>query len=80
MRVQPAIVAVIIPGVCLTDRASAAATCPFGHYLTFLKPQAPASCMRLLDSSYLAALQWYRPIQRILKPSTGTVNSLTVYL
>jgi hypothetical protein len=34
----------------LTDRASAAATWPLGHYLTFLRPKAPASCMRLLGS------------------------------
>ena len=35
----------------LTDRASAAATCPFRHYLAFLRPKAPASCMRLLGGS-----------------------------
>src|SRR3954469_2179229 len=34
--------------VGLTDRASAAGDCPLGHYLTFLEPEAPASCMRLL--------------------------------
>ena len=38
-------------GVHLTDRASAAATCPFGHYLTFLSPDAPVSCMRLLGGA-----------------------------
>ena len=44
----------------LTDRASAAATSPLGHYSTFLKTEAPASCMRLLgcafSGAYLAGL------------------------
>jgi hypothetical protein len=31
----------------LTDRASAAATCPPVDYLTFLRIEAPVSCMRL---------------------------------
>jgi hypothetical protein len=38
----------------LTDRASAA-TCPFGHYLTFLRTEASASCMGLLGSKGGAA-------------------------
>jgi hypothetical protein len=37
---------------CLTDRASAAATSLFVHYLTFLKHEASASCMRLLDGTF----------------------------
>jgi hypothetical protein len=36
------------PSVCLTVRASAAATSSFGHYPTFLGTEATASCMRLL--------------------------------
>jgi hypothetical protein len=32
----------------LTDLASAAATSQDAHYLTFLRPEAPVSCMRLL--------------------------------
>src|ERR671910_252740 len=32
--------------VRLTDRASAASTCPFRHYPTFLRNEVPASCMR----------------------------------
>jgi hypothetical protein len=39
------------PCARLTDRASAAATCLLGHYPTFLKPEAPASCMRLLGGA-----------------------------
>jgi hypothetical protein len=35
----------------LTDRVSAAATRPFGLYLTFLTPEAPVSCMRLLGGA-----------------------------
>jgi hypothetical protein len=36
---------------CLTDRASAAATCLAAHYPAFLRNEASASCMRLLDST-----------------------------
>jgi hypothetical protein len=36
---------------CLTDPASAAATCRPAHYPTFLRIEAPACCMRLLDCS-----------------------------
>src|SRR5215217_2910256 len=36
----------------LTDRASAAATSLIGHYLTFLRPEAPVSCMRLLGCRF----------------------------
>jgi hypothetical protein len=38
-------------GCGLTHRASAAATCPLAHYLTFLRPEASASCMRLLGGA-----------------------------
>ena len=33
----------------LPDHGSAAATCQPGHYPTFLRIEAPVSCMRLLD-------------------------------
>jgi hypothetical protein len=35
---------------CLTDGASAAATGPLGHYVAFLRVDAPASCIRLLGN------------------------------
>ncbi len=38
--------------VCLTDRASAAATCRLAHYPTFVKTEASVSCMRLLASAF----------------------------
>jgi hypothetical protein len=37
--------------VCLTNRASAAATGPLGRYPTFLICEAPVSCMRMLDAT-----------------------------
>ena len=39
-------------GMRLTDRASAAATSPSAHCLTFLTTEAPASCMRLLGGRW----------------------------
>ena len=40
----------------LTDRASAAATWPLGHYLTFLSPEAPSA----------AALVRQQPIEELV--------------
>jgi hypothetical protein len=40
-------------GMRLTDRASAAMTWPFPHYLTFLRSEAPVSCMRLLGGTHV---------------------------
>ncbi len=42
--------------VCLTDRASAAATAQHAHNPTFLKTEAAASCMRLLGRCQCTAV------------------------
>jgi hypothetical protein len=42
--------AVMMLVCCLTDRASAAATFAITDYLTFLRSEAPVSCMRLLGT------------------------------
>src|SRR5215208_5098380 len=49
----------------LRERASAAATTPHGHSLTFLRSEAPLSCMRLLGryptdkgSSWHCGIRW----------------------
>jgi hypothetical protein len=53
--------------VRLTDRASAAATSPFGHYLTFSRIEASGSCMRLLG-------RWGLPFPAT-KPRAGTCHT-----
>jgi NADPH-dependent ferric siderophore reductase len=42
----------------LTDPASAAATAQPAHYPTFLRPDAPASCMRWLGGRVCEARQY----------------------
>ena len=48
----------------LTDRASAAVTWPLAHYLTFLRTEAAASCMRLLGRSLQDTFMKYRVVAR----------------
>jgi hypothetical protein len=50
-RAPPIVISSFWLRVHLTDRASAAATGPSGHYLTFLRPDASANCMRLLGGA-----------------------------
>lgn len=59
--------------VRLTDRGSAAATRLVGHYLTLLKHEAPASCMRLLDVRPSPSLL---PVRGAHRPCGGQAESL----